>query len=89
MREDSLRAHNCRAHESGVSAAHHNQRDTPDEPQKTHLRHTAGARTRDLTPPTRPFTQFFAERPKARATDHDEFIVASEDAVILEPTGDR
>ncbi|SFT04306.1 hypothetical protein SAMN04488556_4041 [Halostagnicola kamekurae] len=87
MRQDSLRAHNCRAHELGVSAVHHNQRDIPDDTQKTHPRHTASERTRDRTPPTRPFTRFFAERPKGRAIEHDEFIIAGEDAVILELTG--
>lgn len=86
MQKDSLRAYNCRAHEPGVSAD--DQRDTPDDDtQKTHPRHTAGARTRDRTPPTRPFTQFSAEIPKGRATSHDEIIVAGEDAVILEPAG--
>ena len=49
MRQDSPRAHNCRAHESGVSAAYHNLCDTPD----------------------------------------DTLIIASEDAAIFEPTGDR
>ena len=90
MRQDSPRAHNCRAHEPDVSAANHNQRDTPNETQKTHPRHTASARTRDRTPSTRPFTLFSAARPNGPAPDHDEFIVTGEDAIILEPTaGDR
>lgn len=85
MRKDSLRAHNCRAHESDVSAAHHVQFAIRDDAQKASPRHTANTQTRDRRLLTRPSEQF--PTPNHHNSTHDATIVG-DDAIrfVPEPT---
>lgn len=96
MRNDSLRAHNCRAHEPAVSTEQHDDGDTPSEnanTQKTHPRHSADARTRDRSPhTTRPVESSARESPNGSDRTHahpaDEGVELLEaDDIILADGG--
>ncbi|WP_143823958.1 hypothetical protein [Natronorubrum thiooxidans] len=88
MRQENPRTHNCRVHEPRVSTGRH------DDGRTT-------TRSADLTQDTRPRdTSRPVESPRAithahpddegveilSQSDHEEIIVAGEDAVILEST---
>ncbi len=80
MRKDSPRAHNCRVHEPGVSAAEHEQHTTADDTTEK----TRSNRTRDDQ--TLPVSvQFSAETPtRCNTTQYDEILVAGDDAILFE-----
>ncbi|THE64753.1 hypothetical protein D8Y22_11215 [Salinadaptatus halalkaliphilus] len=83
MQYESSRGNEYCPIDDGTAGHPTGQENTPDSiPSKTHPCHTADAQTRD-----RPSEQFSAERPKGRAIEHEEIIVAGEGAVILEPMG--